>query len=219
MTTIDPVTNTAVGADATSTTTNTSISSDYDMFLNMLTTQLENQDPTDPMDTDELSVQLATFSLVEQAALTNELLEKLLGEATGSGITKNANLFGKSVLSEAPVMFDGQTIELYPTYSESAETAELVVRDETGTEVDRQSVDWGETTVSWNGVTFDGQRLPDGAYSFEMENFEEDVRVATTPVSAFDTVVELRDSSEGTVIILRSGETVFADQITGVRDV
>ena len=54
-----------------------SISSDYQMFLKLLTTQMTNQDPSSPMDSADYAVQLATFSQVEQQVKTNDLLTSL----------------------------------------------------------------------------------------------------------------------------------------------
>ena len=59
------------------------ISSDFETFLLMLTTQLENQDPLNPIESQDFAVQLATFSGVEQQVLTNDLLSDL-GQGFGS---------------------------------------------------------------------------------------------------------------------------------------
>lgn len=76
---MDPVTTTrtATPQPSGSAQTATAIASDFETFLRMLTTQLENQDPLEPVASQDLAVQLATFSGVEQQTQTNSLLEDL----------------------------------------------------------------------------------------------------------------------------------------------
>ena len=77
---INPATQQAAGnaaATASSASPDSVISSDFETFLKMLTTQLQNQDPLDPVKSEDFAVQLATFSGVEQQVLTNDLLESL----------------------------------------------------------------------------------------------------------------------------------------------
>lgn len=87
----------AIGQTTSSTSTTSSASTvDYDAFLQLLVTQLQNQDPTEPTDNAELMAQLASFSSVEQQVQTNERLDQLirsnvLGDAT--------NLIGKTITS------------------------------------------------------------------------------------------------------------------------
>ena len=86
--------------------------SDYETFLTMLTTQLENQAPLDPVESQDLAVQLATFSGVEQQTLTNELLSQL-SQALGAGsMSEMSNWIGRDVLTEKPVSFAGSPVEV-----------------------------------------------------------------------------------------------------------
>ncbi|MGL3605874.1 flagellar hook assembly protein FlgD [Rhizobium sp. G187] len=90
---------------ATSTTTTTTSSSasaaasasvDYDSFLKLLIAQMQNQDPTNPMDASEQISQLATFSQVEQSIQMNSNLETLI---TGNALTNASNYIGKTITS------------------------------------------------------------------------------------------------------------------------
>ncbi|EHS53768.1 flagellar hook capping protein [Rhizobium sp. PDO1-076] len=90
-------------ATTTKTTTDTSASSasasaslDYESFLKLLIAQMQNQDPTDPMDASEQISQLATFSQVEQTIQTNSNLETLI---TGNALTNASNYIGKTITS------------------------------------------------------------------------------------------------------------------------
>ncbi len=74
---------------------------DYNSFLKLLITQMQNQDPTDPMDATEQVSQLATFSQVEQSIKMNSNLESLINQ---SNLTNASNYIGKTITSA-----DGKT--------------------------------------------------------------------------------------------------------------
>lgn len=84
---------------------------DYDTFLKLLVAEMQNQDPTQPMDSTEYISQLASFSQVEQTIQTNKRLEQILA---ASSIGQAGSLIGRTVTS-----FDGsitgvvEKIELY----------------------------------------------------------------------------------------------------------
>ena len=83
------------------------ISSDFDTFLQMLTVQLKNQDPLNPVEGADYAVQLATFSGVEQQVQTNDLLRDLAAQMSGTGIAQLATWVGKEARVVAPAVFDG----------------------------------------------------------------------------------------------------------------
>ena len=69
---------------------------DYDTFLRLLVAQIENQDPTNPMDSTEQVAQLATFSQVEQTIQTNAKLDQML---TLSAVSQVDGLIGRTLTS------------------------------------------------------------------------------------------------------------------------
>lgn len=92
---------TSTTTDTTSTSDTSSSSLDYDAFLQLMIAQMENQDPTDPMDTSEYMAQLASFTEVEQSILTNQKLDALLSSST---LDQAGSLIGKTATSA-----DGET--------------------------------------------------------------------------------------------------------------
>jgi len=108
------------------------ISSDFETFLRMLTVQMQNQDPLNPVDSSDYAVQLATFSGVEQAVLTNDLLKSLTAQMNSSGLAGMANWVGKEARAAAPAFFDGNPVTITPKPSAIAERVEVVVRNESG---------------------------------------------------------------------------------------
>ncbi|MEJ8562639.1 flagellar hook capping FlgD N-terminal domain-containing protein [Yoonia sp. GPGPB17] len=125
------------------------ISSDFEVFLRMLTAQMQYQDPLNPVDSTDYATQLATFSGVEQAVLTNDLLTSMVVQMSTGGLVDMAALVGKEVRSGAPAYFDGQPLTLLPIQNVAADSAELVVRNEAGDEVQRSEIAPGAETLEW----------------------------------------------------------------------
>lgn len=96
ITAVSQVANTATKTTSTATTTADQASLDYDTFLQLMIAQMNNQDPTDPMDSAEYMSQLATFSQVEQSIMTNAKLDALL---TSSSLDQANSLIGRTVTS------------------------------------------------------------------------------------------------------------------------
>ena len=86
-------------------------SSDFETFLKMLTTQIKNQDPLNPMEGTEFAVQLATFSGVEQQVQTNTLLQQMLSNGT-NGLGELSGWIGRDVRTTAPVWFDTELVSI-----------------------------------------------------------------------------------------------------------
>ena len=77
------------------------ISADFDTFLKMLTTQMQNQDPLNPIDSADYAVQLATFSGVEQQMKTNQLLDDLASQFGVMGMSQLAAWVGQEARAAA----------------------------------------------------------------------------------------------------------------------
>ncbi len=114
------------------------VSSDFETFLRMLTVQMQNQDPLNPVDSSDYAVQLATFSSVEQQVLTNDLLRSMSGQLAGGSLGQLAGWVGMEALARVPVAFNGDPVNLRPDYAEQADAAKLVVRDAAGEIVARE---------------------------------------------------------------------------------
>jgi flagellar basal-body rod modification protein FlgD len=204
----------AANATAQAGADRTAIASDYDTFLRMLTAQLNNQDPLDPMDTKEFAVQLATFSLVEQQVRTNALLESL----TGDGLSAAAGLIGMEARAPVAVFFAGSPITVYPQFAVGATAAQLVVRDAGGAIVDRRAITPGETPVTWDGVGANGATLPEGAYRFEVESREGDAILDTLAADTWGRIVEVTLQAGVPHAVFEAGDSLAADDLSALRD-
>jgi flagellar basal-body rod modification protein FlgD len=194
------------------------ISSDFQTFLEMLTVQMTNQDPLNPIDSSDYAVQLATFSSVEQQVLSNDLLTTLIGQMSDTGITQLAGWVGMDARTAAPVHFDGSPITLSPLPAVLADEAWLVVRDEDGTEITREQIDLSGDEITWAGVDDNGDPFAAGTYSFEVENHSDGSLLGTTPVESYSNVVEAQNYNGTMVLVLEGGVQVLTSDVVALRN-
>ncbi len=195
------------------------ISSDFQTFLRMLTTQMQNQDPLNPIQSSDYAVQLATFSGVEQQAKTNELL-KALGQQVGAmGLAQVAGWVGMEAKAPVPASFTGSPITIYPTVPATADSATLIVTDSAGQEVSRQQIDPKQGAMDWAGVGPDGQPLPNGTYSFSVESRAAGKVIGTEPAQIYALVREARLVDGALVIVMDGGAEIPASRVSALREV
>ena len=81
----------------------TGIKADFNMFLKLLTTQMQNQDPLSPMDTSQYTQQLVQYSQVEQSVQQNTTLNSILSNLSNQGLTQASGMIGRSVTLNSDV--------------------------------------------------------------------------------------------------------------------
>ena len=194
------------------------INSDFELFLRMLTAELENQDPLNPVESTDFAVQLATFSGVEQQVLTNELLIDLATRLGSGELGELAGWVGLEARAASPVHFSSEPIALELEIAPDATAATLIARDESGRIVDRQPVPASGGPVTWDGRSEMGQPFLEGLYSFEVESRAGDVVLDTSPVQVYATVQEARIEGGETVLVFAGGGTARADSVTAIRN-
>jgi flagellar basal-body rod modification protein FlgD len=207
----------AVSAETTQAPPGRKIASDFDTFLKMLTTQMRNQDPLNPVESADFAVQLATFSSVEQQQRTNQILEGLGSQLGLSGMAQLANWVGKEARAPVAAQFDGTPITLAPAPSTLAREATLIVTDSTGAVVSRQPVPVSSEPFQWTGALAGGGTLPAGRYSFSLESAADGKTIGTTPVEVYARIVEARAGTDGTTLVMAGGILVPADKVTALR--
>lgn len=193
------------------------IASDFDTFLRMLTTQLQNQDPLNPVDSADYAVQLATFSGVEQQVQTNTLLAALASRFDLMGMAQMSAWVGQEALTTAPVQFDSRPVTLVPAPQAGADAATLTVTDASGRLVARETVPLDGAPYRWLGGDAAGNPLPAGRYTLALESQRDGVVIGTTPVPAYARITQARRDGDGIMLLLQGGVQVRADQVTGLR--
>lgn len=215
---VTAITSTSTATTGATTGSATKITSDFNTFLKMLTVQMQNQDPLNPIDSTDYAVQLATFSGVEQQVRTNQLLADMQGRFQQLGMAEMASWIGKEARSTAPVLYDGAPITLSPNPAVGANRAVLAVRDAEGTLVSREEIPVSAQPYQWLGAGMDGSPLPPGVYSIALESLNGETVIATTPVEHYARVIEARGGTDGTILVLEGGREVLASDVTALRE-
>lgn len=194
------------------------ISSDFNTFLKMLTTQIKNQDPTNPMDSSDFAVQLATFSGVEQQVRTNDMLGTLSSQFGVMGMSQLAAWVGQEARAPGPVYLGDSPVTVTYASAAGADRAVLVARDGQGNVMGREDVALGKGPHQWQGYDAQGQLLPKGQYALSLESYKGGVQVGPpSEVQAYSRILEARSGASGTMLVLEGGIEVAATAVTALR--
>lgn len=213
---------TSLNTDAkTSSQSRSSISADFNNFLLILTTQLQNQDPLSPTDTHEFTNQLVLFAGVEQEIQQNSNLEDLIGLQKGNQAIGALSYMGQEVEAEGQIfnIEEGESTTLGFDLADTPETAAITVTDIAGNIVflaSLEDVDFGYNTFEWDGKDITGQEVPSGIYSFQINAVNEDDQPIDVEHSTTAVVDGVESDDEGTFVT--SGPLSIAlDKIFAVR--
>lgn len=194
------------------------LTSDFTTFLKMMTAQMQNQDPLNPLDSTDFATQLATFSGVEQQVRSNEILGSLGAQLNLMGMSQMVGWVGMEARAPVPVAFSGAPVQLYPRAGTGADRAELVVTNAAGAEVQRVPIPVGSDPVTWAGTTAAGAPLPNGTYHFTIDTFANGAALTTQPVESYGRVTEARTENGAVVLVLAGGQKISATAISGLRE-
>jgi flagellar basal-body rod modification protein FlgD len=169
----------------------TGLTQNFNTFLTLLTTQLQNQDPLSPMDTNQFTQQLVSFSQVEQQINTNSNLQQLIQLQGSSESIAALPIVGQSIEynSATAPLSDGKANYIYDLPSDSTSTA-LTVVDSSGRVVYTQTgeTDAGTHTFTWNGKSNAGVQLPDGNYTLKIQAADANGSAVTPSIASIGTV-------------------------------
>ena len=213
--------NTAAGAASGSSSNNSmsQLSSNFDTFLQLLTTQLQHQNPLDPMDTSQFTQQLVEYSQVEQQIDTNSNLQSLISQGTQQSAAYATGYLGKTVtVSGGEGSLTNGSAQWTYNLGAAATSTTLQITDASGNVVYSGS---GKTTAgnnifNWNGVDNSGNHLPDGSYTLAVKA-SAGGQTVTTSVTAVGTVSEV-NMINGTPQLLIGSMEVPLSSISSVQN-
>jgi flagellar basal-body rod modification protein FlgD len=168
------------------------IASNFTSFLQLLTTQLQNQNPLDPLDTNQFTQQLVQFAQVEQQMKSNDQLASLLAiEKTGQQTTALAYV-GQTVVVDGSTTALTSSGATWSFNSPSVSTATVTIKDSTGQNAYSGTfpVNPGQQNFSWDGRGNDGKAWPAGNYTINISA----VDANSQPVSVSTEVQAIADS-------------------------
>ncbi len=148
-----------------------SLADNFDTFLNLLTAQLQNQDPLEPLDTNQFTEQLVQFTEVEQSIAANQNLELLVALTQAASAGGAVSYLGQDIIADgAEARLDENGATWNYDLARNAETVSLTVVDSNGLPVftTQGQAGQGPQTFTWDGRTQGGTSLPDGIYSIQI---------------------------------------------------
>ena len=185
----------------------TEIASNFTQFLTLLTTQLKNQNPLDPMDTNQFTQQLVQFAGVEQQLKTNDRLDNILTASQSASSATATSYIGKTVTaSGASSQLSGGSAAWTLTPARAASKAVITILDSNSNVVATQatSLAAGSQAYTWNGKTSAGLTAPDGTYSIKVSAMDATGSTVAVDTSLSGTVDEVDLSGSSPVLLIGS---------------
>ena len=186
-------------------------------FLTMLVTQMNNQDPLNPLDNSQLTSQLAQISTVSGLQTMNTTLTQLLQQTAASRAMDSASLIGKTVMvpGSAVSVSGGVPGQIGVDIPSTADSVTVQVLDASGNVVrtiDMKGQTAGVKDVAWDGKNDQGNAVADGDYSFKVAataNGKDVLPVALV----YGKVQAISGDSSGVLVDLGNGQTASVDDV------
>jgi flagellar basal-body rod modification protein FlgD len=177
MTTIPPTSNTP-SASSTNSGSNAlaQFSNNFQSFLTLLTSQLQHQDPLNPMDSTQFTSQLVQFTGVEQGILQNQNLQQLIGLQTNTQMSNAASYIGMQVNGggDKIQLAGGQATINYTLTDATTAKVTITIKDSNGNVVNTLTetpTQLGAQSAAWDGKNSNGTVVPDGTYNISVQGF------------------------------------------------
>jgi flagellar basal-body rod modification protein FlgD len=193
-----------------------------DQFMRLMMTQMQNQDPTSPMDNQQMIAQMAQFSTLEIMQRSEQTMSALLVAQAAANQQSAINLIGKSVVTQSDTLeltSSGGPLPISMQLPEPASAVDIVIVDDKGNEVRHLKTGTqkaGQFDVSWDGRDDNGNLLPKGEYSVRINAIDQqgnDMEVKPQQLFYVDAV-----TFQDGVAQLRCGDrTLSMNEIVEVR--
>lgn len=209
-------------SSTTSTGTTAAKSLGKDQFLQLLVTQLKNQDPLNPMDSQAFVSQLAQFSSLEAQQNTNTKLDSLLTYQSSIQNTIVSNLIGKEVSYSGSSVSLATTADISYTPSADATNVTLTISDSSGATVRTVTLGEqtsGEKTYTWDGKDASGKKLSDGAYTVSFSASDSSGASVDVTTKSKGTVTGISYDGSSTYLVLDSGAKIQIGDVTEINAV
>jgi flagellar basal-body rod modification protein FlgD len=206
------------GSSSSALAGNTTIAGNFDTFLSLLTTQLKNQNPLDPLDTNQFTQQLVQFSSVEQQLKSNDFLQTLVQATQNSSNNAAVSYIGKTVTSSGvnSDLKNGQATWSFNLPQAAAVT--VTIKDAKGNQVYTETgqVNAGNGQFNWDGTQTDGTTAPDGTYSISIsgKNTQGAYVAVSTETTGTVTGVDLNGTEPSLIV---GAQNVKLSDVTSVR--
>jgi len=212
---------TLTSTTSTTKTDTASLSNNYTMFMNLLVTQMKNQDPMNPMDTSTFTSQLVQYSSVEQQIKMNANLADLKSLLTTQSASNLVGYVGKTVTADGSSnAFDGSNSTSWNfTSSAAAPSAKITISNSSGATVysTTQTLSKGSNSFAWDGTTTAGGTAPAGTYTISVSGNDSSGNAITATTAVTGTVTAI-DFSGTTPMITVGGQQISVYDVTSVSN-
>lgn len=223
---------TATGTSGTGSTSGTTVAesrtklnANFETFIKLLTTQLQNQDPLQPMDTNQFTQQLVQYSQVEQQLSTNDKLDSLISLQQGQGVQAALGYLGWEVSAgtkDLPLQ-NGHGVFSVTTAS-APSSVSIGIADSTGkivrgiTLTGEQFTQNGKLTqdVVWDGMDNNGNQLADGNYSVVLTALDSNGSSIKTTVATRGTVTGVDVDDDGNTVLKIGTLKISPSSVTSI---
>jgi flagellar basal-body rod modification protein FlgD len=207
-------------AQAVNSSASQQLAGNFDTFLQLLTTQLQNQDPLDPLDTNQFTQQLVEFASVEQQINTNTNLQSLINLQQTSEATSALQLVGATVTVSGNSAALSNATSSPATWSLTASapaTANVTVTSAAGTTVysGTMSLNTGSQNFTWSGQGNNGQTWPDGTYNLTVTATGASGQAVNVSTQVQGTVSGVNLSTNPPTLTV-NGQSVQISQVTSI---
>ncbi|MBN9447711.1 MAG: flagellar hook assembly protein FlgD [Bosea sp.] len=196
----------------------TSIANNFDQFLTLLTTQLRNQNPLDPLDTNQFTQQLVQFAGVEQQLKQNETLTALLGVSKATTGASAIGFVGQTVTADGAATQLKEGKAEWKLNASKGGTATITIKDANGKVVQTgtTTLTAGDQTYNWDGKTSTGSTAPEGEYTITVDA-KDLAGTAITVKTEISGVVDGVDFSTAVPTLLIGAIKVPLDRVKSVK--
>jgi flagellar basal-body rod modification protein FlgD len=188
------------------------IAQNFDTFLQLLTTQLKNQNPMDPLDTNQFTQQLVQFTGVEQQLKTNDYLSAMMQATQNSNNTQAVSYVGKVITADGTKtqLTKGAASWHFSVPKAASITASVI--DASGNTVFTKTgnVSQGESVFNWDGVGTDGKARADGAYTIKINARDADGKVVSVATEMAGEVTGVDFSGDEPILMLGTGRITLS---------
>ena len=186
-----------------------SLSDNFTNFLSLLMTQLQNQDPTSPLDSNQFTSELVQFTSVEQQISTNSDLTQLIQLTQASQIEQSASMLGKPVTVTSPQLSLQSGSAEISFNTASPEPVGIAIYNSTGAQVQTATLTStaGANSWTWNGHNASGSVMPDGPYKVTVTALGASGATSQVPFTVTGTATSIQNSN-GTVQVQLGGLTL-----------
>ena len=207
-------------AQAAGSTASQQLAGNFNTFLQLLTTQLQNQNPLDPLDTNQFTQQLVEFASVEQQINTNTNLQSLISLQQTSEATSALQLVGSTVTvggNSATLSNSTSTPAQWTLTSSTPATANVTITSSAGTTVysGTMSLNAGTQGFTWSGQGNNGQTWPDGTYKLSVTATGANGQAVNVSTQVQGTVSGVNLSSNPPTLTV-NGQNVQINQVTSI---